>query len=196
MNRKRTLIAVGLITIVLSIMLFQISSGLATVVYFSDFNNRIAELQSTYRDGEYWNHYNSSDYSRSGTVMCPTQACRDRGYCAPDCPCECGQFYCDNSWQGGQCHGFAMKMAYLAIGSNPQTSDEWVVSDSITILRYGDVVRYNVNGIQHTIFITSVSGENVTFADCNFTGPCRIRWNGTTTVETLKNNLVSIWSHP
>lgn len=82
-----------------------------------------------------------------------------------------------------QCAGFARKLAQDFYGIPSANGGVWLkinLSEGNVSLRVGDQLRIND---QHTIFITHISGNTVTFADCNGIGPCVIRWNGTATVN-------------
>ncbi len=44
-------------------------------------------------------------------------------------------------------------------------------------VKAGDVIRYRYN--THSVFVTKVTADTITFADCNWDGHCKIRWNVT-----------------
>ncbi|MDO5541512.1 MAG: Ig-like domain-containing protein [Eubacteriales bacterium] len=71
-------------------------------------------------------------------------------------------------------------------------------SKNINDLKAGDIVRYHPTGYNndHSIWITAVSGDNVTYADCNVSGPCKIRWNCKTTKSVIKQSLIHIKQAP
>ena len=89
----------------------------------------------------------------------------------------------NDSFDGGtQCLGFARLMGYEIFGSKPST---WNKSYNINEVKVGDIVRYG--GKQgHSIFVTDVSGNTITFVDCNGNGnysggkkvrSCGIKWD-------------------
>ena len=146
---------------------------------------KFRELQNRFRDGEYWNHYNASDYSHTGTIPCHCSYT-----CAGNCSCECGQFYYNGQWVAGQCHGYALRLAYEIYGSNANT---WATNTSIDSVRPGDIIRFWNDG--HSVMVTNVNGDNITFTDCNRAGPCKVAWN----VTWKKSNftgLTKIYKHP
>ncbi len=46
----------------------------------------------------------------------------------------------------------------------------------------------------HSIWVTAVDGDTVTYADCNFTGKCQIRWDGQLSKTTIQESLSYILS--
>ena len=84
-----------------------------------------------------------------------------------------------SSFDGGtQCYGFARLIAYEVYGSKPST---WQKVYSIDGVKAGDVLQYGpTTGSGHTVFVTNVLGNTITFADCNGNG----NYNGSTKVRT------------
>lgn len=90
---------------------------------------------------------------------------------------------------GSECFGFARLMGYEVFGSYPSS---WEVSRDFNSVKVGDIVRYGNNGNGgHSIFVTNVSGNTITFVDCNGNGNysgatkvrrCGIKWDNTTTI--------------
>ena len=77
----------------------------------------------------------------------------------------------DGSFDGGtQCYGFANMIGNKVFGSTPSKS--WTIVYSIDNVKPGDVVQYGNpnNGYGHTIFVTGVSGNTITYLDCNGNG--------------------------
>ena len=173
-----------LIMLISVFFLLGAAPACAEVVNNSTFAAKIVELQKTFVEGEYWNYYSSSDYSRTGT-----HSCYCSGYCSGDCSCRCGQFYYNGIWYGGQCHGYALKLGNLIFGDNPAA---WSTHSNAYDIVAGDIVRakFTSAGL-HTIFVYKVIDETVYFTDCNFVGPCEVRWNGTYTKSQIagKSNL-------
>lgn len=134
----------------------------------------LAQLQAKYPHGKYWNGGNANSYTSS--------PCTHHGSCSYNGSCGC------NSFKGHaiQCMGFAYQLAYLVYGGDPYA--DWKTNKNVSALdslKAGDVVRYKNNG--HSIFVTGVSGNTVTYADCNSDGHCIIRWNQTISKSTLKS---------
>ena len=85
---------------------------------------------------------------------------------------------------GSQCFGFARLMGYRVFGTKPST---WSKVYSIDGVKAGDLLQYgNTSGSGHTVFVTAVSGDNITFVDCNGNGnysggtkvrTCGIKWD-------------------
>ncbi len=159
----------------------------------SQFASNITSLQNTYVNGKYWNKASSSDYSRTGNIACNGtsysnahygMSCSSVGYC-DNCSCECGYF-------AGcyQCMGFAYKMAYLSLGSYPGQSG-WSQSYSLGTVNAGDVIR--IRNDNHSIFIYRVDGDIIYYADCNWTGPCQVRWGAKYTYSQLSATFTYKW---
>ena len=159
----------------------------------SQFAASISSLQQTYVHGQYWNKASCSDYSRTGNIPCNGisyssyhygQRCSAVGYC-DYCSDECGYFA-----GAYQCWGFAYKMAYLSLGSYP-TQSGWVQSYSLGTVCAGDIIR--IRNDTHSIFVYKVVGSTIYFADCNWTGPCQVRWGGAYSYSDLAGTLTYKW---
>lgn len=87
---------------------------------------------------------------------------------------------------GSQCYGFARLVGYNVFGSCPSS---WSRVYSISNVKKGDILQYgNTSGNGHTVFVTNVSGDTITFVDCNGNGnysgssyvrSCGIKWDNT-----------------
>ncbi|MDD6527412.1 MAG: InlB B-repeat-containing protein [Oscillospiraceae bacterium] len=85
---------------------------------------------------------------------------------------------------GSQCWGFARLVADYVFGGSYTT---WSQVNSISGVKAGDILQYgNTSGSGHTVFVTSVSGNTITFVDCNGNGnysggtkvrSCGIKWD-------------------
>ena len=157
-----------LLTIVMTLSIVPMAAvqlGAATVT--------LQQLQSKYPHGKYWNGGNANSYT--------SNPCTHHGNCSYSGSCGC------NSFKGHaiQCMGFAYQLAYLVYGGDPYV--DWKSNKNVSALdslKAGDVVRYKNNG--HSIFVTGVSGNTVTYADCNSDGHCKIRWNQTIQKSELR----------
>ena len=171
---------------------FSLLSSFDVDVYAADiseeaFATKIAELKTIYRDGEYWNAYNACGYEGTGPNKC---YCTNS--CAASCSCKCGKFYLNNQYYGGQCFGFANKMGYLVFGSVPTAS--WTKYNSVSNYCAGDYVR--VRSDKHSIFITKVSGNTITYVDCNNAGPCMVKWDRQVTKDALSSITTYVYRFP
>ena len=102
-----------------------------------------------------------------------------------------------NDWFDGghQCFGFARLIGYNVFGSMPST---WGKTYSINDVKAGDLVQYgNTSGSGHTIFVTNVSGDTITFVDCNgngnYSNGTKVRSNGVKWDNTIKKG-AKIWN--
>ena len=87
-----------------------------------------------------------------------------------------------NDWFDGghQCFGFARLIGYNVFGSKPST---WSQDSNFDHVKAGDLIQYgNTSGQRHTVFVTGVSGNTITFVDCNgngnYSGGTKVRSNG------------------
>ena len=147
--------------------------------------SKFNELKTRYKHGEYWNKYNSSDCSRTGTIPC-----RCNSTCTATCSCSCGEFRYNGYAVAWQCHGYALRLGYEIYGNNPNT---WSRNKDINSVRPGDIIRFWNDG--HSVMVTNVSGDNITFTDCNRVGPCKVQW-GTTWSKSKFTGLTYIAKHP
>ena len=179
MKRKKSVVSILLVVCLIITMLpLSIGSASAASISETEFANKISYLKTVYRDQEYWNGYNACGYDGTGSRKCYCS-----GSCAGSCSCKCGKFYYNGSYVGGQCYGFANKMAYLIFGSVPEL--HWTKYTSVSNYYAGDYVRVRSN--RHSIFITKVSNGTVTYVDCNNYGPCQVKWDRTISVSSLKS---------
>ncbi len=133
----------------------------------------LESLQEKYPHGTYWNGGNADSYTLTPCTH------------HPDCDytggCDCNSF----RGLGIQCLGFAYQLATLVYGGNQYLERNPIyVASAIDTLKAGDIVRYKSN--THSIFVTSVDGDIVTYADCNSDYQCGIRWGQTVLKSTLK----------
>lgn len=170
-----------------------------TSVNESEFAKKIEALKAEYPHGKYWNQYNGKDkngVAKAGDKICSGTSnktgkkCTVHNVCAyksTSCTCKCGYYY------GWQCFGFANLLAYKVFGSyatkghkstDVNTSKGWKYYTSVSTYYAGDVVRLSYG---HSIFITSISGNTVYYADCNASGPCKIAWDKKISVSSLKS---------
>ena len=87
-----------------------------------------------------------------------------------------------NDWFDGghQCFGFARLIGYEVFGSKPSS---WAKAYNIYDVKAGDLIQYgNTSGQGHTVFVTKVEGNTITFVDCNgngnYSGGKKVRSNG------------------
>jgi hypothetical protein len=75
---------------------------------------------------------------------------------------------------------------------------ETIFSMSVDSVKACDIVRYE-NGSYglHSIYVTGVSGDTVTYGDCNgTTKKCEIRWDATISKKTMKDNFYHLRKAP
>lgn len=144
----------------------------------STFDLQMEELQTQYRDGEYWNYYSCSDYSETGTTPCHCTG----SYCAGTCSCYCGSYYSNGVWLAGQCLGYCFQLAREIEGGNPYFDRTKIYT--LSNVQPGDIIRYNWDS--HAIFVTAVNGNTITYTDCNRVGPCEVQWGDTMKLSDIQ----------
>lgn len=143
-------------------------------------------LQEKFPNGKYWNHPADDVNNPDGWTDKP---CTHHG--TGTCDFVKGSCGC-NVFDGCiQCFGFAAKLAYDCTGTLLHT---WKKVDTLDGLKAGDVVR--INNDQHSIFITSVKGDEIVYADCNIASDCQIRWDTKTTRKWLQDRLTYVQIAP
>ena len=151
----------------------------------------LAQLKKKFPHGKYWNHVGMSGNNQDGYTNSP---CPE-----PHNETTCNKYVVNGIEKAMQCQGFAVKCGYDFSGSDPYTSwSKLTNSSALDSLKPGDIVRYYSNPpTMHSIFVTAVSGNTVTFGDCNGTSQnCQIRWDATTTKQKLASNFVYMLRAP
>jgi uncharacterized repeat protein (TIGR02543 family) len=140
----------------------------AATMTTEEYNKRVAEFQSFYPDGK--NCLNET-FTYNGATL------------------------------GWTCHGYARKATGYIFGVECKngTASGWVrynatsTNSQINNLSIGDLVRfrsYSGSAFDHTIFITNISGDTITYTECNGDGKGTVKWNRTTTKGNLSTKLV------
>ncbi len=147
----------------------------------------LGTLQNKFPAGYYWNHSKSSGnnpdkYTSSGCS-------HHSGNCDYSGGCGCNSFSF-----AIQCMGYAFKCGYDVYGSDPRNWTTYTSSSAIDNVKAGDVIRYR--GDRHSIFVTGVNGNTITFTDCNWDGHCQIQWNKTITKSSVKSTFTNLKSAP
>ena len=149
----------------------------------------LRELKRKFPNGKYWNHVGMSGNNQDGYTNSPCPSHNSTSTC--NCYVVNGK---EMAWQ---CQGFAVKCGYDAYGSDPYTWPQLTSASALDNLKPGDIVRYYSNRpTMHAIFVTAVSGDTVTFGDCNSDFHCKIRWDATTTKQKLAPELIHVWRAP
>ena len=155
----------------------------------------LAQLKNKFPAGKYWNHIGMSGNNQDSYTSspCPTHANGNID--------TCNAFELNGVEYAWQCLGFAEKCGYDFSGSNPRVNGEWTKVENVSALnslKPGDIVRYYSNRpTKHAIFVTGVSGDTVTFGDCNGTNNrCQIRWDAIITKEKLRSDFIFIYRAP
>ncbi len=126
----------------------------------------LVSLVEKFPAGKYWNSV-GKDKNNSDNVT--SKPCASHSNCTWNKSCDCNNF--DNAIQ---CMGYAHKIAYEITGVMPRNNFVKVTSLKASELRVGDIIRYRWNG--HSLCVTGVSGNKISFTDCNWVGRCQIRW--------------------
>lgn len=143
----------------------------------------IADLQKQFPNGRYWNHADNPGAANNNPMGTTATRCTGHvnGYNTSTCN------HPTFSYHYG-CWGYADQLGYLYAGSNPNNWAKKTNTDALNYLKTGDIIRFTTSrGGEHSVFVTGVSGNNITFSDCNWPeyinsswiGTCKIRWNVT-----------------
>ncbi|MBQ6181930.1 MAG: leucine-rich repeat protein [Ruminococcus sp.] len=153
----------------------------------SEWQSRINAEKSKFPNGYYWNHKGKSSYDEN---TCTKKPCHHAEDYATGEIC-CSETRIETGDERGQCYGFAFKLAKDIWGTTEFY--KYHVDDNYEP-KIGDNVRleFDVEGWPswekqgHSIFITGISGENITFAECNGElQDCMIRWDRTEYYDKL-----------
>ncbi len=101
-----------------------------------------------------------------------------------------GSKYDDNLYgsngriRGRQCFGYAHWAANYVFGGVVWANSDsfnWTKVYSMANVKAGDIIQYGPtsDGTGHTIFVTKVSGDTITFTDANSDGRNTVRWRQT-----------------
>lgn len=153
----------------------------------SEWKTRINhEKNKVFPDGSYWNHIGLSSFDDNTCTDKPCRHVHDHAQNIENC---CKTQLADGSYMG-QCYGFAYKLA-KDIWKTEEYYSFSIENNNDYEPRIGDNVRlnYEVEGSTdqgHSIFITDISGDNITFAECNGElQDCRITWDRTSYYERI-----------
>ena len=157
----------------------------------------LTSLRQKFPHGKYWNHmpkkgtgpsYNNQNSYTS--IPCT----KHNNYCGTRYQ-TCNGFAPNGSTEiSWQCMGYAEKCGYDVTGRDPNNWTKYTSSSRLSSLKAGDIVRYKYG--KHSIYITAVSGDTVTYTDCNYDGTCVIRWGQTISKSTLRSSFSYIRSAP
>ena len=190
-----------IIFILVLLLGFLFVTGAMAEMDINTFNQKIAELQTRFIDGQYWTCYCWDNFDITQTTVdfdATPKSTRpsDEGNCggAYGCnhnttnSCKCGGYYVyigNGKWyrEAGQCHGYALMLCREVFGSDPYyvSPDDWEDTD-IDHIQPGDIIRESVG---HTLFITGVDNNNVYYTDCNWTGHCQVQWNASKNKDSI-----------
>lgn len=141
----------------------------------------VAQLQSKFPNNAFWNHPGKGN-SPDGYSWTPCKHSKHDYY---------GKCGCNSYNNAIQCMGFAYKLANDVYGTNARN---WAKVYNLNSLKPGDIIRYHYNG--HSIFVTGVSGNTVTYGECLGDSGCKIRWNRTESKSSIGKTLTYVQSAP
>jgi hypothetical protein len=164
-------------------------------------------VRQKFPHGKYWNHmpelgagmeYNNQDGWTE--IPCP----KHNGYCGTPKQ-SCNGYAPEGEELSYQCWGYADKLGHDVSGCDPQKlseGDDWkklYYKASLNDLKAGDIIRFNRYGnskYAHTLYVTAVSGDTITYTDCNYDGTCVIRWDQTIALSTIRSWFVFLLKAP
>lgn len=179
-TKKRLLSLFLALVMVVSMIPLGLLSGNAEAANVSSIPSQsLAKLRVKFPDGKYWNHSRNGANNPDGWT---DHACSHHGtgICG-NCDGTCG---CNNYDGAIQCMGFAAKLAHDYYGTSFRDWKTNWYPGNLDNLKAGDIIRYGT----HSVWVTKVNGDYVTFADCNRTDYCKISW-GTTWKKSVFTNI-------
>ena len=144
---------------------------------------QLIQLYMKFPHGKYWNHVGSSVNNPDGVTDTP---CPNHYSCSWKYGCSCNMF--DNAIQ---CMGYAYKIAYEIVGVSARQFTKSYTLDA-SKLRVGDVIRFKWD--THSLTVTGVKGDVISFTDNNWIGRCQIRW-ATMDLSEIRNRGFSYVLH-
>ena len=162
----------------------------------------LEQLRQKFPAGKYWNH--------AGNPGQGNDVNNQDGWTDTPCPAPnnintnsrtCNAFAPDGVNQlSYQCMGYAEKLGYDATGYNPRNNAHgWTtytsssaMNSALDNIKPGDIIRFQNTYSPHSIYITAVDGDTLTYTDCNHDSQCGIRWDETTTKSFLRSRLIHI----
>ncbi len=157
---KKLLCLMLILTFIVSAIPFSDAFGA------SDTMTTLVSLVNRFPHGKYWNHVGKSN-NPDGVTSTPCASHSNCHWAANRC--NCNSF--DNCIQ---CMGYAHKISYEITGVLPRNNYVKHTTLKASELRVGDIIRYRWNG--HSLCVTGINGNKISFTDCNYIGRCQIRW--------------------
>ncbi len=136
----------------------------------------LISLVKKFPQGKYWNHMGSDKNAPDKVTDTPCKTHKG-------CSWQEGECSCNSYDKAIQCMGYAYKIAYEITGVSARKFNKSTTLKASN-LRVGDVIRFRNDG--HSICVTGVDGNEISYTDCNWDYKCGIRW-GVTDVSYLKS---------
>ena len=192
MRKIKKLCAVILATVLTVLSISAAFTVSAANLSEDEFAKKIAQLRTEYPNGKYWSDNNGVVQSGTykGTSLVGNKKCSS----SLTWSSTCGTFALKGTAKAWQCHGYALLLGHKIFGSNP---NNWSKASGSKIYA-GDVIRIDVNNngnnddYDHTIFVYKVTSSKIYYTDCNWSGPCQIRWNATMSYTALRKVLLYV----
>lgn len=152
----------------------------------SEWQSRVNAEMNKFPNYSYWNHKGKSSYTEATYTYTPCDHIHEKAK---------NQTYCNTTYvsgyKSGQCYGFAYLIAKDIWGTTEFYNNsidqnyEPKVGDNVR-LEFTVQTKQGTAKQPHSIFITGISGDKITFAECNGElEDCRIRWNRTTYYDRI-----------
>lgn len=167
-----------------SIILILLAISIQSILCIQASATSINDLKNKFPSGTYWNHPNGGN-NPDGYSYTP---CSHHNFCDYYGNCACNSFS-----NAIQCHGFVLKLGFDYYGSDPRNWTQLSTTDS---LKPGDIARYWGGYDWHSIWVTAINSDTITFADCNSDGHCKIRWDQTISKSSISSSLDYVLSAP
>ncbi len=149
-----------------TVMIFSAFSAVIEAQAADSTMKTLISLTKKFPHKKYWNHVGSKKNNPDNVTSRPCPTHKNIDWNSENITC--------NSFENAiQCMGFAYKIGYEIVGTSPRS---WDKSEKLSAknLRVGDIIRYR-NG-SHSLVVTGVKGNEISFVDANWYPGCQIRW--------------------
>ncbi len=96
-------------------------------------------------------------------------------------------------YYAAQCYGFSVALADYLFGGD-ECTHKWPTHRNIDLLCVGNIVR--INNDTHSIVITDINGDTITYVDGNGKNDLKIHWDHTISRSALAGKMTYIRSNP
>lgn len=180
-----------LLSVALVLSLFTVMASAESTTDSSLPRMTLQRLKEKFPAGSYWNHPDGTNNNPDGVTDTP---CEHHGSCGYNYDGSCG---CNSFDRAIQCMGFSRKLAYDVFGTYASRWTRVYADDFSGNIKAGDIARLTMSSSSgHSVFITAVTGDTITYADANYDQGCGIRWDVTISRTDFMKRLIYVLVSP